>query len=174
MKKLVFLIAAAALAAPFAALAADPASSEGPNPAQACSTERTQIGAGPFRDLYGTPPNKSNAFGKCVAKKAAQQQENHTNAARECRAEQSDPNFTATHDNKTFEQFYGSGKNAFGKCVSSKAKAENQADQTAEVNAAKQCKRERTTDPDAFKTKYGTKPNAFGKCVAQKAKQQQQ
>jgi hypothetical protein len=176
MRKLALVIAVAALAAPLAALAADPASSEGPGPGQACATERTAIGAGPFRDLYGTNANKSNAFGKCVAKKAAQQLENHTNAAGECRAEQNDPNFAADHGDKTFEQFYGTGngKNAFGKCVSGKAKAENQAENTAEINAARKCKSERAPDPAAFKAKYGTnrtKSNAFGKCVAKTAQQ---
>jgi hypothetical protein len=175
MRKLVLVIAVAALAAPLAALAADPPSSEGPGPAQACAAERTAIGTQAFRDLYGTPPNKSNAFGKCVSKKAKQQQENHDNAVSQCRAEQSDPNFAANHVGKTFEQFYGTGngKNAFGKCVSGKAKAENQADQNAEVNAAKQCKKDRAADLAAFKAKYGTRPNAFGKCVSQRAKQQQ-
>jgi hypothetical protein len=172
MRKLTLVIAVAALAAPLAAVAAG----EGPGPGQACATERTAIGAQPFRDLHGTNADKSNAFGKCVAKKAAQQQENHTNAARDCRAEQSDANFAAGHDGKTFEQYYGTGngKNAFGKCVSDKAKAENAADDAAELRAAKTCKRERSGDPAAFKTRYGTnrtKSNAFGKCVAKTAKQ---
>ena len=68
MRKLVFLVAAAALAAPFAAVAADdPASTEGPGPGQACAAERTAIGGDAFRALYGTNANKSNAFGKCVS-----------------------------------------------------------------------------------------------------------
>jgi hypothetical protein len=176
MRKLVLVSAVAALAAPIAALAADPPPSEGPSAAQACAAERTAIGDALFRQTHGTNANKSNAFGKCVAKKAAQQQENHTNAASECRAEQSDPNFAATHSGKTFAQFYGTGngKNAFGKCVSGKARAENQADNTAEINAARTCKSERALDPAAFKAKYGTnrtKSNAFGKCVAKTAQQ---
>jgi hypothetical protein len=175
MRKLLFVVAAAALATPLVALAADPPSSDGASPAQACTAERTAIGASAFRDLYGTNANKSNAFGKCVAKRAQARGENHQNAVDECRAEQSDPNFAAGHDGKTFDQFYGTGngKNAFGKCVSGKAKAENQSEDAATVNAAKQCKRERASDPAAFKAKYGTnrnKTNAFGKCVAQKAK----
>ena len=46
--------------------------------------------------------------------------------------------------------------------------------QSAEQNAAKACKAERTQmGVDAFKTKYGTnanKANAFGKCVSAKVK----
>jgi hypothetical protein len=174
MKRLLFLVAAAAFAAPLA-LAADPPSSEGASPAQACVAERTAIGATPFRDLHGTNTDKSNAFGKCVVKKAHAREGNHQNAVDECRAEQSDANFATGHDGKTFDQFYGtgSGKNALGKCVSGKAKAENQAADSAEIKAAKQCKSERIADPAAFKTKYGTnrnKSNAFGKCVLQKVK----
>ena len=46
-------------------------------------------------------------------------------AAQQCRIEQNDPNFAATHDGKTFEQFYGTGnlKNAYSRCLSIKAKA---------------------------------------------------
>jgi hypothetical protein len=82
---------------------------------------------------------KGKAFGKCVSGKAkselSEDNADKVNAAKECKAEQADPNFAATHDGKTFDQFYGTntpnpkgkgaGKNAFGKCVSSKAKASN-------------------------------------------------
>jgi len=45
--------------------------------------------------------------------------------------------------------------------------------QSAEQNAAKKCKSERSLGVDAFKAKYGTnanKANAFGKCVSSKSK----
>jgi hypothetical protein len=75
-----------------------------------------------------------NAFGKCVSAKAkehkdaedaedAQEVQAFKNAAKQCQAESADPNFAATHDGKTFEEFYGTnknGRNAFGKCVSGK------------------------------------------------------
>jgi hypothetical protein len=75
-----------------------------------------------------------NAFGKCVSAKAkehkqaedaedAHEVERFKNAAKQCQAESRDPNFAATHDGKSFEQFYGTNRNrrnAFGKCVSSK------------------------------------------------------
>ena len=76
-----------------------------------------------------------NAFGKCVSRKArefkhaqdeADKQDvaEFKNAAKECQSESDDDNFEATHDNKSFEDFYGTNhnhRNAFGKCVSSKA-----------------------------------------------------
>jgi hypothetical protein len=78
--------------------------------------------------------HKGKAFGKCVAAKAkelkqaedaedAQEVKAFKNAAKQCKAESADPNFPASHDGKTFEEFYGTNhnrRNAFGKCVSSK------------------------------------------------------
>jgi uncharacterized membrane protein YgcG len=46
------------------------------------------------------------------------------NPAQECRSEQNDPNFPATHNGESFDQFYGTNPNdanAFGMCVSSQA-----------------------------------------------------
>jgi hypothetical protein len=102
--------------------------------------------------------------------------QNQTNAAQACKAEQNDANFATNHGDKTFAQFYGTnknGRNAFGNCVSQKAKAAGQAQNQATINAARTCRAEQKLDPAAFKTKYGTnanKSNAFGKCVSQKAK----
>jgi hypothetical protein len=171
MKRLLFLVAAAAVAAPLA-LAADPPSSEGASPAQACAAERTAIGPTAFRDTHGTKTDKSNAFGKCVAKKAHAREGSHQNAVDECRAKQSDSNFATGHDGKTFDQFYGTGngKNAFGKCVSGKASEATEEETEARVNAAKTCKALRADDKAAFEGQYGTKKNAFGKCVAATAK----
>nr|MBA2643193.1 hypothetical protein [Actinomycetota bacterium] len=68
-------------------------------------------------------------------------------------------------------------KNAFGKCVSGKAKEleeEHEADEQAELNAAKKCKAELASlGVTAFNAKHGTnknKKNAFGKCVSKNAK----
>jgi len=120
--------------------------------------------------------------------------------AKQCRTEQADPNFAANHGGKTFAQFYGTNgntKNAYGKCVSSKERAESSTSTTSSTTNstttesstttsttttssshssttfAAQCRAERTADPAAFKAKYGTnknKSNAFGKCVSAKAK----
>jgi len=151
-----------------------------PTAQQQCRTERTGMGADAFKQAYGTNKNKSNAFGKCVSKRTAKtedaQAEAHTNAAKDCRTEQAG-------DAAAFTAKYGTNKNgtnAYGKCVSSKAKAQTNetvaAEVKADVNAAKACKAERKDDPAAFKAKYGTnknKSNAFGKCVSATAKAQQ-
>ncbi len=76
----------------------------------------------------------ANAFGKCVsakmrAKSRADRQAT-MNAAKTCKAQQADPNFAATHGGQTFAQFYGTNandRNAYGKCVSTLAKAQNDA-----------------------------------------------
>ncbi len=122
-----------------------------------------------FKLLYGS----SNAYGKCVSKAASAASQSTTNASKLCAAERADANFAATHDGKTFAQFYGSGpngRNAFGKCVSSKAQTLVQEKQQDTINAAKACKTERNSmGAAAFTAKYGGRSNAFGKCVAKTA-----
>ena len=158
--------------APAANAATTPSTTDEQNAAQQCRAQRTAIGSAAFRALYGTNTNRSNAFGKCVSKMARANAQARVSAQRQCRAEQSDPNFAATHGGKTFAEFYGTGKNgknAFGRCVSSKAKAARDAQQAAVINAAKACKAERRADPEAFRKKYGTNQNgrnAFGRCVS--------
>jgi len=119
------------------------------------------------------------SFAACVrqtaVEEAQEEQTAHMNAAKECKAErQADaPGFATT---------YGTGpkgRNAFGKCVSQKAKAkehaadEQDAEDAAEFkNAAKECDAERTADAAGFADKYGTNENnrnAFGKCVSSKS-----
>jgi hypothetical protein len=127
------------------------------------------MGVKAFKLLYGTNANHSNAFGKCVSKLAQQNEQDHSNAAAQCRSERS-------ADPGAFAAKYGTGKNhrnAFGNCVSQKAKAAAAARVQATTNAAKACWTERKADPAAFKAKYGTnknKSNAFGKCVSGKVK----
>lgn len=105
---------------------------------------------------------------------AAPGQQADKNAAKACKAERA-----ANPD--AFKTKYGTNPNkanAFGKCVSGKAKKEKEEEESAETeeareNAAKKCKAERALNPDAFKTKYGTNPNkanAFGKCVSKLSK----
>jgi hypothetical protein len=109
---------------------------------------------------------------------AAPGQSTEKNAAKACKAERG----TTTDSIANFKKKYGTNANkanAFGKCVSAKAKKagddEDEADdKKAEENAAKKCKAERETlGVQAFKNKYGTnanKANAFGKCVSKLAK----
>ena len=170
MRKLIFLAVTVFLALPALAVAGSP-----PSPAsqaaavKQCTTERNASSAA-FKLLYGTPPNRSNAFGKCVSKLAQQNEQEHSNAAAQCRTERSS-------DPTAFATTYGTGskhRNAFGNCVSMKAKAAAAARVEATINAAKSCWTERKADLAAFKTRYGTnadKSNAFGKCVSGKVKQ---
>jgi hypothetical protein len=121
------------------------------------------------------------SFVACVKAKsteeAQEEQSAHTNAAKECKAERD-------ADRTAFNEKYGTNankRNAFGKCVSQKAKAkeaeadaEDSDDAAAQKNAAKECATERDADAAAFREKYGTnanKRNAFGKCVSTKARE---
>ena len=66
---------------------------------------------------------------------------------------------------EAFKALYGGGSNAFGKCVSTAAKQQQQ-----NANVAKSaCAAERAADKAAFAQKYGSK--GLGKCVSQSAKQ---
>ena len=138
---------------------------------------------------------KYHSFSRCVRQNAAEEhaekQAALKNAAKQCKAERADPDFAAAHDGKTFQEFYGknkNGKNAFGKCVSTKARelkeAEDQ-DDAREVqafkNAAKECAAERSDpgfaagarrqDVRASSTaRNHNKRNAFGKCVSGKTR----
>jgi hypothetical protein len=136
---------------------------------------------------------KYHSFSRCVrqntAEERAERQAALEHAAKQCKAERSDPNVATAHDGKTFEQFYGTngnGKNAYGKCVSAKAREEKDAADAADKqeveafkNAAKECAAERSDpnfaaahDGKTFEEFYGTnknKRNAFGKCVSGKS-----
>jgi hypothetical protein len=162
-----------ALAFPAGALAED-APTPAQNAAKTCKALRTAAGAENFKAAFGTNKTKSNAFGKCVSKQTKVEKSSAANAAKQCKAERDDVNFAATHDGKTFAQFYGtnkSGKNAYGKCVSSKAKAANAEETKTQVKAAKACKTElKAIGRKAFIAKYGGKANAYGKCVSAEAK----
>jgi hypothetical protein len=104
--------------------------------ADQCNVEQSDVafpvthGGKTFAQFYGTGKHNRNAFRRCVSQKATAtsnaQQEATVNAAKACKAERSDPNFAAAHDGKSFAQYYGTNhnhRNAFGKCVSQKARA---------------------------------------------------
>ena len=181
---------AAALALP-AGASAQPTQTDRENAAKECKTERGTTAASreAFRVKYGTNKNGRNAFGKCVSRTSREEEQQREdareNAAEQCKAERG----TTAESRAAFRAKYGTnanGRNAFGKCVSQKAKA-NKAEMDQEdaeeaedrQNAAEQCKAERGTTAEsrqAFRVKYGTNENgrnAFGKCVSQKAQAQQ-
>jgi hypothetical protein len=172
MRKLTLIAALALLAVPSVAQASGSHAAARASAVRDCKALRTSLGVSTFRTTYRT-------FGGCVSRWTAEEVENTRNAAQTCRAEKADPNFAASHDGKTFAQFYGTnanGANAFGKCVSTLARAKSADDRADVVNAAKTCKAERADagfatahDGKSFADFYGTnanKSNAFGKCVS--------
>ena len=181
MKRLLITIGAiAVLAAPASAAAAKPTKADKAEAQKEC------------RDLRGTTDATREAFkaqfknfGACVSQKAqeakAERKAAAKNASQECREERGDTDATR----EAFKTKYGTNENksnAFGKCVSGKAKAkraeqdaEDAEDAAEQKAAAEECDTERgDTDATraAFEAKYGkngNKKNAFGKCVSQKA-----
>ena len=170
----------AAFALPATAAAQPPSKADKRHAAKDCKEERgtTDATREAFRAKYGN-------FGKCVSagarERKAERKAARSNAARECRAERE------TMGVEAFREQYGTNrntKNAFGKCVSAKAKeqlAEEEQAEEQEVaathNAAKTCAAERDAiGNQAFAEKYGkhgNKRNAFGKCVSATARAQE-
>jgi hypothetical protein len=146
----------------------------GKSPAQFCQNELATLGAANFRSMYAPGGTGANAMGKCVSKHARASAANRTNASRACRAEMEMPEaeFRAAHGGKSFAEFYGTNRNdrnAFGKCVSSKARAQNAQQEARLMNAAKTCKAERAANRTAFVARYGGRvAAAFGRCVSSK------
>jgi len=176
MKKITVSIGLAlALALPAGAIAKPHPDNADKRAAKAeCKTLRgsTDVTREAFRTQF-------RSFAACVRKtaveEAQEEQSAHKNAAKECKAERA-------ADATAFAELYGDKPNAYGKCVSSKAKAkeraadEQDAQDAAEFkNAAKECDSERGDTEEtrgAFAEKYGTNENnrnAFGKCVSSKA-----
>jgi hypothetical protein len=86
------------------------------------------------------------------------------NAAKECKA------LRTASGVQNFNAMFGGKKNAFGKCVSQRAKQNAKLPETAQKNAAKECKAERDADQAAFKAKYKN----LGKCVSERSRQKEQ
>ena len=184
-------IAATAFAAPATVASAKqpkPTGAEKKDAKQYCQKLRKSAGKQNFREMFGTGKNNVNAMRNCKRKQANElarervktNREARKNASQECREERD-------ADPAAFQQAYGSNgnkRNAFGKCVSQKAKKhrqeaaeEQEQEEQNEQNAAKKCKAERKEDPEAFRKEYGTNANgrnAFGKCVSKKARAAEQ
>jgi hypothetical protein len=163
MLKLI-LAALLVLAVPAAALALD----ETPSPADlakaACKSEKAQLGTNTFMLTYSA--SASTAMNACVAKRDGPTATDLKNAAKACKAERA-------ADPAAFTKKYATnknGKNAYGKCVSTKARHATGQETQARVNAAKTCKKLKAEQKATFEADYGTNKNAFAKCVAQTAK----
>ena len=171
------VIALAVFAVPAGAAMAKTSKADRQEAKKECRAERGTTDA--TREAFKA---KWGGFGHCLHQTAreakAERKAAHRNAAKDCREERGD-----TADSiAAFRDKYGTNankKNAFGKCVSQKAKAQRQeqdqedAAQAEETkNAAQECDAERTADRKAFEDKYGAnknKKNAFGKCVSQRS-----
>ena len=97
--------------------------------AKACKAERQSLGSEAFQKKYGTNHNLRNAFGKCVSASSKDGDDEKdedddedgksSGAVKPCKAERTSTGADA------FAKKYGTNHNlhnAFGKCVSSKAK----------------------------------------------------
>lgn len=174
MKKFLLVVAIAALAVP-AAYAAEPSAKS-----SSAQCKALQNAAG--TKMFGANGQTYRNLGHCVRVKDAQAAATASaaalNAAKACKAERAmdESAFRSAHGDKTFNAFYGKNdndRNAYGKCVSSKAQAEadarTAARQQAELKAAKACK-EQARNAEAFKAAYGSAKNAFGRCVSKAAR----
>lgn len=175
MKKILLILGLMAVLAPPGTATAKPDAGEQRAAEHQCKAERGKSKATreAFRAKYGS-------MHRCMRRNAAEEEaENeaaHKDAAKECKAERADPEFAEGHDGKTFEEFYGTNKNlknAYGKCVSAKAREHKQdmddedEDEAEEFkNAAKECAAERG---DRGSEAFGQ--NAFGKCVSAKVRE---
>jgi hypothetical protein len=102
------------------------------NALQDCREERgtTPASQAAFNETYGGNENARNAFGKCVssknrAERGADRQAT-LNAARQCREDRG----TTAESRAAFNDTYGENendRNAFGKCVSALARAQDDA-----------------------------------------------
>jgi hypothetical protein len=170
MRKL-FVGAVLALALPIAAAQADDSAVSAKALAkQACKTEKAQVGTKTFKLTYAAK-SVAKAREKCVAKTVPATADAKSNAAQTCATERdADPAaFTLKYGTNGREGTNGAGKNAFGKCVSTLAKAQTEEETDARVAASESCK---AMDQATFDATYGTKKNAFGKCVSATAKAQ--
>lgn len=124
-----------------------------------------------FRAAYGTN-GKQSAMRNCIRQTRPELRAERREAASECRAERRE-------DVDAFREEYGTNnnkRNAFGKCVVMKLRAEVRQGIREFRNAAQACRAERSDDPESFRDNWGTnspkgakaqgaKRNAFGKCV---------
>lgn len=70
MRRLFLVVVLIAAVVVTSALAADPTPGDFKNAAKYCKALRESKGVEAFAELYGTNPNKKNAYGKCVSKAA--------------------------------------------------------------------------------------------------------
>lgn len=94
------------------------------------------------------------------------------NPSRQCQTLRA--SMTTAAFNAMWQGVNASGRNAFGKCVSTMAKAQDNGNGLAlqrAINAdVRTCKAERRSNPAAFRARYGSAGAGLGKCVLAHAK----
>ena len=172
MKRFMFTLVVAVALAPVAAIAGTSPSTTRAH--QDCTNLRAAMGSTAFNQAYPT-------FGACVSAYTPVEDQVQASAQDTCTAQQADPTFPASHNGKTFAEYYGTGpngQNAYGKCVSSIASANAHVEQNGRINPARTCRSIRSQLGTAlFAQTYGRNANdqnAFGKCVSQTAASQVQ
>jgi len=166
MRKLILAGALALAVAPASAMAADTPSAAELAKAS-CKTQKAEMGTKVFKQTYSTK-SVAKAVKACAGITEETAATELKNAAKTCKAER-DADATA------FAEKYGTnvnGKNAYGKCVSTLAKAAVEEETDATIGAAETCKTMKSADKATFDATYGTKKNAFGKCVSATAEAQ--
>jgi hypothetical protein len=165
MKRTLTIIAAAALASCVLAPAAT-AENASPNPKQIANEfcheqKKAMDDKQSFKELYN---GGKRAMQTCKRENRGEAEAIVENAAHDCKTyrEEDPAGFTAQ---------YGDEKNAFGKCVSDKAKAKSDEEAQNTANAAHFCKTYREEDSAGFTAEYGDRKNAFGKCVSDNARE---
>ena len=163
-----FLAGALALAiAPVASASAAQTPSAEDLAKKSCKAQKAELSTKVFKQTYNAK-SVAKAVKACAGVAEDTATEELENAARECKAERE-------ADADAFAETYGvnkNGKNAYGKCVSSKAKEAVEEETDEVVTAAATCKTMKADDSATFESTYGTKKNAFGKCVSAQAEAQ--
>jgi hypothetical protein len=134
MKTFSAVIVLAALFVIPASAAAKPKDSDKRAAIAQCKSER-----GKSKAEHRAFKAKYHSFSRCTHRELSAAKAARRVAAQECKAERADEEFPATHDDKSFEDFYGTNhnhRNAFGKCVSTNADDEDDADAVDEDDDA--------------------------------------
>lgn len=190
MKRIGLTVVLALVVAPVA-LAGGPSShANAQATVKTCKNLKANMGARNFNATFAPRSHSARAaLRNCARREATAQAQARLNAAQTCKGWRSDAAaFEAAmagtaNAGKTFAEVYGTGRNAYGKCVSAVARAANQARRASLVRAAKTC-RSWKSDAAAFAAAmagtanagktfaevFGAGRNAFGKCVSQQAR----
>ena len=119
MRRLLLVVVLISAVGVTSALAADPAPADFKNAAKYCKAVRESKGVEAFAELYGTNPNKKNAFGKCVSKAAkgkAKSREDKQDAdtanavVQACKKQKADDSAAFTQKYKNLGQCIKAGK----------------------------------------------------------------